>query len=93
MDIVVIILGLIATFGMIFTSLYAYRLYKIPKLIRSLDKTILRIVKNEYVDFSKFPKIEDIFHEIVFTLFQSVSTKRLLLNFTATLNSKKEVIQ
>ena len=93
MDIVIIILGLIAGFGMIFTSLYAYRLYKIPKLIRRLDKTILRIVKSEYVDFSKFPKIEDVFHEVIRTLFQSVPTKRLLLSFTTTLNSKKEVIQ
>ncbi|MGQ4833713.1 MAG: hypothetical protein ACP6IS_07445 [Candidatus Asgardarchaeia archaeon] len=80
--------GIIVTLS----SLYAYKLYKIPKIIRLLDKAIFRTVKNEFVDFSKFPKIEETFKELIMVLYKPVLKKKTIITNLERLSNLKEKV-
>ena len=56
----------ISAIGIFGGGLYGYKLYKIPWIIRALDKVIRNIAKGKKtIDFSKFPQIEDVLRDIL----------------------------
>lgn len=63
----------ISAIGIFGGALYGYRLYKIPWIIRALDKVIRSIAKGKKtIDFSKFPQIEDVLRDILGSEFSKV---------------------
>jgi len=70
--VIIVLLIIIASF---LAFLYLYRIYKIPWIIRSLDKTIMSIAKNRYIDFSKYPSIDDMLSDMLKSYFSKISLK------------------
>ena len=56
-------------------TLYAYKLYKIPKIIRELDKAIKAVLKGRSVEFSKFPDLNSLLEEDVAPMFERIGKK------------------
>ena len=67
--------GVITTAVLIGISLYGYRIYKIPWIIRATDKAIKALIKGKSVDFSKFPDLNDLLDEVVAPMFEVVKRK------------------
>lgn len=65
--------GSAASASLIGLSLYAYKLYKIPKIIRELDKAIKALVKGKAADFSKFPDLMALIDESITPLFKGIT--------------------
>ena len=59
----------ITAFG---AALYGYRLYKIPKIIRQLDKIIKLVAKGQTPDFSELPTTEQMLKDALGDLFTSL---------------------
>ncbi|MCD6484358.1 MAG: hypothetical protein J7L47_04525 [Candidatus Odinarchaeota archaeon] len=66
--------GALAAVAFVGAGLYTYRIYKIPWIIRYLDKTIKLLIKGKSVDFSKFPTLEETLNEALSPYFESIGT-------------------
>lgn len=66
--------GALAAVAFVGAGLYTYRIYKIPWIIRYLDKTIKLLIKGKPVDFSKFPTLEETLNEALSPYFESIGT-------------------
>ena len=66
--------GALAAVAFVGVGLYSYRIYKIPWIIRYLDKTIKLLLKGKSVDFSKFPTLEETLNEALSPYFESIGS-------------------
>ncbi|MGQ4834259.1 MAG: PA14 domain-containing protein [Candidatus Asgardarchaeia archaeon] len=63
--------GSIISMTLLGVALYAYRLYKVPWILRAIDKAIKSVVKGKPVTFEKFPDLTSLLEEEIAPLFSS----------------------
>ncbi|MGQ4913588.1 MAG: SpaA isopeptide-forming pilin-related protein [Candidatus Asgardarchaeia archaeon] len=64
-------LSSVAIFG---SAIYAYRLHKIPAIIRNADKAIKMLSRGKIPNFEQFPTFEEVYNEMLGPYFEPIGT-------------------